>query len=547
MTSLQQSTERRIKKIPQTPSVWEGDRRKMGNIDPDIDQEMAQNGDCIIWIDGSEGIVRAMDMVSPEQGPEAMVRTLLRAIENPHSPAQPARPQKIVVKDRETQFFLRGALQNLDINIDYAPKLPLIDELFRTLESSQRQRPPQVPPEYADQLEKLALEIWQEGLWDVLADHEIIAIEIGFPEPITVYASVMGMLGQEYGIILYRSLDSLKRFRETVLAEKSVEKLESAFLSQDCWFINFEAKNYDEEDEDFDLEELALDQIQPLFGSLHPYEGMRPFLDEEETIIIYLSLQGLKRFFRDNINELEYEDQDELISNYQISLPKTKKKSQTIPVKVSNLPELSAQLLEMMGDMDDDEDDSIVRISIEDDLIPENSWINFRIMDWSELEILKKNPKIYYHSESIPQQGKGIPVVMVQTSKGKGEAIIEQLKEEGGVKGFSFNPGENSFTDEKFNLGLIQTNQGSLYLLSEFSPDDVGLQEWWEVCEKNNNDMAIIVAMGVTGASKGDPQLKHILGIFETKGLSKNELGIGILQLMPQFDFDFDEDEDDED
>jgi hypothetical protein len=355
------------------------------------------------------------------------------------------------------------------------------------------------------------------------------------------------MLGQEYGIILYRSLDSLKRFRETVLAEKSMERLESAFLSQDCWFINFEAKDCDEEDEDFDLEELALDQIQPLFGSLHPYEGMRPFLDEEETIIIYLSLQGLKRFFRDHIDELEYEDQDELISNYKISLPKTKKKSQTIPVKVSNLPELSAQLLEMMTGMDedDDEDNSIVRVSIEDDLIPENSWINFRIMDWSELEILKNNPKVYYHSESIPQQGEGIPVVMVQTSKGKGEAIIEQLKAEGGVKGFSFNPGENPLTEEEFSLGLIQTNQGSLYLLSEFSPDDVGLQEWWEVCEKNNYDMAIIVAMGVTGVSKGDPQLKHILGIFETKGLSKNELGIGILQLMPQFDFDFDEDDED--
>jgi hypothetical protein len=44
--------------------------------------------------------------------------------------ASPARPQRIVVRDREIQFYLRGALQGLDIAIDYAPELPLIDRMF---------------------------------------------------------------------------------------------------------------------------------------------------------------------------------------------------------------------------------------------------------------------------------------------------------------------------------------------------------------------------------------------------------------------------------
>ncbi len=58
-------------------------------------------------------------------GPEAIVRTLMRAMEHPHSPAKPARPQRIVVRDREIQFYLRGVLQDLDIAIDYAPELPV--------------------------------------------------------------------------------------------------------------------------------------------------------------------------------------------------------------------------------------------------------------------------------------------------------------------------------------------------------------------------------------------------------------------------------------
>jgi hypothetical protein len=38
---------------------------------------------------------------SARTGPEATVRTLLRAMEHPNSPATPARPQKIVVRDSQ--------------------------------------------------------------------------------------------------------------------------------------------------------------------------------------------------------------------------------------------------------------------------------------------------------------------------------------------------------------------------------------------------------------------------------------------------------------
>jgi len=48
----------------------------------------------------------------------------------------------------------------------------------------------------------------------------------------------MGMLGMEYGILLYRSEQSLKRFRASVLTEESPEQLEEAFLKQDCLFFD---------------------------------------------------------------------------------------------------------------------------------------------------------------------------------------------------------------------------------------------------------------------------------------------------------------------
>ena len=142
MSGLNRNTCRRLKKLPQIPSVWEGDRRPLVGFSDSVEPDSEGSGECILWVDGSEGIIRAMDVVSPEMGPEAVVRALLRAMEHPQSPARPARPSKIVVRDREIQFFLRGVLQDLEITIDYYSDLPLNDELFRGFEVIALQRQP---------------------------------------------------------------------------------------------------------------------------------------------------------------------------------------------------------------------------------------------------------------------------------------------------------------------------------------------------------------------------------------------------------------------
>jgi len=38
------------------------------------------------------------------------------------------------------------------------------------------------------------------------------------------------------------------------------------------------------------------------------------------------------------------------------------------------------------------------------------------------------------------------------------------------------------------------------------------------------------------GASRGQPQLRDMMALFETRSLSPRELGLGMLHLMPQFD-----------
>ncbi|PSF37540.1 hypothetical protein C7H19_10265 [Aphanothece hegewaldii CCALA 016] len=561
MSILPQTTQRRLKKIPIIPGVvWEGDRRSLLGMKTTMEPDSEGSEECVIWVDGSEGFVRAMDVVSVDAGPEAIVRTFLRAIETPHRPAKPARPQKIVVRNKEIHFFLRGVLQNLDIDIELIPELPLIDELFRGFEEMNHSRPPALPATQEASLKKIALELWQEAPWYVLADYDILSIKINQWGVDTLYACVMGMLGREYGVILYRSLDSLKQFRMAALEKKSLEQLEKAFLSQDCWFLSYESMmdldpdDDDDEEEPIDLASLPLSEIRPVFGSVHPYEGIRPYLDEEEAIVVNVALQSLLRFYRNTHSELAEETLQLISKRFRVSVMSQSQTQETISTTVSTLPELSSEFLAILEQVeddddddeydfefdDDDDDDDENTFSLREDLIPDNSFLSLGMITWDIHEQIKTRPQIYYQSQNISQKGDGMPIIMVQTTRPKAKEIIQRIQMGGGLKAIFFNPGEDPFTDVTYDLGILQLGNGEFYLFGEFIGDEPehmkARKNWDNRCQKSKGYCGLIIAMGVTGSSRGNPQLTDMLALFETQFMKSEDLEIGVLQLLPHFD-----------
>ncbi len=542
MTALPPTTRRRLKNIPQTPTVWEGDRRPLGNMASHLDRDLDESGECIIWVDGSEGSVRAMDVVPSHMGMEAVVRTLLRAIESPHHPTQPTRPQKIVVRDREIQFFLRGALQGLDINIEYAPDLPLIDQLFEGFEQIEGNKPPALPNSYEPLLNHTAIQIWENAPWELLADSDILAVELKGCDIERVYLCIMGMMSSEYGVLLYRSLESLKQFRAAVLQDnKTPEELETAFLSQDCWFLNYE--EIEEEYEDEDDEEFGLVQIMPFFGSLHPYEGMRPFIDEEEAKMIYVVLESLLRFCQKNRKKLAAEPIEEISKSYRISLPSETPTIETVSTKVSTLPELTAELLAMDNrrSLDEFGDTTKIDIPIQEDLIPDGSIVTLGSISWDLVEQIRTNKRTYYQSLNIESKGTELPTILIQTTRPKAKTLIEKIKGCGGLKAVCFNPGEDPYSGDIYDLGMLQTGDGELFIFAEYPQDEPqnikALKKWHQRCQKTKGHCGLAIAMGATGESRGNPQPKDMLAIFEIKAINGQELGIGMLQLMPNFEF----------
>jgi hypothetical protein len=541
MTALNQTTRRRLQKLPQIQSVWEGDRHPLSaglraSIEWVAAESVSKNeGECILWVDGSQGMVRAMDVVTPDAGPEAVVRVLLRAMEYPHSPAKPARPQKIVVRDREIQFFLRGVLQDLDIVIDYVPELPLIDEILHSFQDVVSSRNPQLPPEYAEALRKKADEIWLDAPWELLSDHQILAIELNHWDIGTLYASVMGMLGMEYGILLYRSLDSLKRFRQRVLANESMEQLEEAFLEQDCLFLTFERAGNTEFDDDMTLEaHLSPADVQPVFGNLHPLEGPRSFLYDEEAIALLVTLEALHRFFRDHQTKLLDGEFSAITSRYRIATLGTEDKSK-VGVKVETMPDLAAELLEM-GDLDEESELPAIR----DDLVPEDSFLSLGVIPWEMVGVLRQSANLHQPGNPI-EAGDGLPVVLIQTSRPKAKSMIEDIQNSGGLQAICFNPGEDPLGSKHYDLGLFQTGNGDLCLFGEFVEDDpvhaAARKKWNQRCQKTKGYCGLVIAKGLKGSTRGNPQVKDMVALFETKSLSAEDLGLGTLELRLQVDW----------
>jgi hypothetical protein len=569
MNALNRSTHRRLQKLPQAPSVWEGDRCCLSpsiKIKDDLD---ASPKDCILWVDGNEAVVRSLEMVPGETGYEATVRALVRAMESPNPPSSPARPKKILVRDRELQFYLRGVLQDLNISIEYSSDLPLIDDLRQGLQNFLGNGSTvTLPAGYGVFLLQAAYEIWADSPWTNLDDAKIFSVRLNYEDVDTLYVSLLGMLGEEYGVLLYRSLDSLKAFRQKVLeGGASPAVMEEAFLEQDCFFLTYEPVDETEpfvaESED---ESEALDALQaqfqeeagmlPSFGTLHPLEGMRQVLYPEEAAVLCVALAGLHRFFQRNLDQLDMDLFPRKTGRYRV--PDPAHPDQMIQVQVSTLPELSAELYEMMPEDEDEEaileDFDALREFLasagfpvpptlpvlRDDLIPTDSFFSLGSIPWEVLEILRQSAQYLQPAEdSFPKKADGFPIILIQTSRPKAIKLIETIQAAGGLKAIAFNPGEDNYSGMVYDLGILQTQNSEMHLFGEFdSQDPVHIQarkKWDQRCKKTKGHCGLIVARGVTGAARGNPGLDDMMGLFEVRSLTGKDLGLTALKLVPRF------------
>ena len=179
--------------------------------------------------------------------------------------------------------------------------------------------------------------------------------------------------------------------------------------------------------------------------------------------------------------------------------------------------------------------------SLRDDLIPEDSFLSLGVVSWEMLEYLRQGVN-YHQAGEIKPVGDGLPVILIQTSRPKAKTVIENIEKAGGLKAICFNPGADPFGGDRYDLGLLQTQNGELFLFGEFLDDDPvhveARKKWNQRCKNTKGYCGLIIAKGLTGAARGNPQLRDMMALFEARSLSPKDLGIGTLQLMPQLQFE---------
>ncbi len=535
---LTPATVRRLKSLPQLPSVWEGDWQPLGAGMMPMIQSVRGEGICLLWVDGTAGMVRAMDVVPPDTGKEAMVRALLQAMESPQG-APPARPQKIVVRDRELHFYLRGILSDLDIKVEWQPDLPLIDEIYSTF-GEESPFDTLLPEPFDTLLPQKAERLWRDAPWRYLADHQLIEIQLNRWDIGSLYVSIMGNLGMEYGILFYRSLDVLIQFRQRVQEkdeEEDMERtMEEAFLQQDCLFVTYDTAD----EQEFPLiGMLPWDQIEPRFGLIHPLEGLRPSLDNDEAAVMTVALEALHRFISRHRKTL-IDGFGACSGTYRIPDPDPTQGRKTITVNVSSLPDIADQLLGPDDDSELNDEDyegltvsEGLQVSIKADLIPERSMVALGMLPWDLVELAGLLDQFYRITEAeIPTEGDGFPVLVIRTTRPKAIALIETLKAAGQPDSLCFPLGLDPTHGAQFELEILKMKNGDLHLVGEFRQEDQGhayaKAKWDRRCQSTGGICGLLVAMGASGSSARSGTLKpnHMMALFEMRCVSPEEMGV---------------------
>jgi hypothetical protein len=537
MHSFNRSTRRRLLSLPQLPTVWEGDRLPMA----DASVASLSEGEfptCILWVDGIAGSVRAMEMISSTEGSEAMVRSLLHAMEKPleaaHDRNPPGRPRKIVVRDRELHFFLRGLLQGMEIEVEYQAELPVIDQLFEGIREMMGVGDPGLPEAYGEPVMTALEAIWRLAPWEYLQDHDVIEIKLQGLDLDAFYLSVLGNLGMEHGLLLYRSVESLQRFRQRAIDNPNdMNAMQAAFLEQDCLFITYAPldEDFDGEFDEFSL--LDWEDLDPEIGSIHPLEGVRGELDDDEALTLLVALQGLTQFLQKRQDSL-CDDFKAFSDQFEVKTQAPDGTIQAHSVAVATLAELSAELsTELVSQPgrsragSDRGGSALGAFRFGDDLIPSGSIVLLSQVDsaaYVELQaaVSRVTPLAY---KSIGD----MPILRIQTSKPKAQAIAAMIDRGLGLNGIAFLDVAHPFGGSSGAVILsIRLNDHGWQMVIDYQQGEsqVIRDRWLKAIAKNKGRCALGLYSGVSGKHQGNPTARELVMLYETEFRSMEELGL---------------------
>lgn len=182
--------------------------------------------ELLLWLELPDELVLGVEVLDP-RAPTTIVDSLLRAMQRP-AVGPPRRPDRVRVADAALASELRAAVPGLEIVVASTPELDAtVAEMMETMEAMRR---PAAPESYFEQgrlplavlsnLFRVAAPLYKRAPWKVAHDGQVLRLDIPQLGVEGACVSLIGMLGQSLGFLIFPSLAQYLAFRRNLDAPR---------------------------------------------------------------------------------------------------------------------------------------------------------------------------------------------------------------------------------------------------------------------------------------------------------------------------------------
>ncbi|MGQ9866495.1 MAG: DUF6930 domain-containing protein [Pseudanabaenaceae cyanobacterium] len=466
------STLRRLQKLPRTAAVWEGDCRPLSPPTP-LEGRIAASP-CLLWVDSSAEMVRALLFVDVATTREAFVQGLIQAMERPQSPALPGLPAKILVRDRALQRFLQEVLQSLSIPVEYASYLPLIDEIFVNLSLWPDTAPATVPDTCTVVMQEQLAVLQELAPWETVPLWRVVELTLAFPRVTeTLYGTVVQ--NEEQGVLFFRRAADLLNYYQRLATAASWSDLEAVLQIQNCWFVTLD-------------ESIAGGSVAMCFGSRHPFEGERGYLDEDEAGVLAAAIAGAVAFWR--------AAPEQLAEGLTTLLPLSKA---TVSVRARPAVALESSLREWLRPLTTLHDGHGVP-----------PLVTLQEMSRQQMEVLRGSRRCRQQLDAFPLT---LPLLLWQMPRESAAALIQELTAAGGLLGTGFYPLPNGGG----YLAVLVAVNGDRLCSAPLSQETDQILRWQKAAARSGDSCAVAIAVASRRKNRYRAELRQILAYYEVR------------------------------
>lgn len=227
---------RTIAALPQVRrEIWEIGRRPLSITDAELRRQKARPEVLLAVQAGERGGVVSYELIPSTTPPAALADFARRAMQEPML-GPPRRPQAMRVAAQAEAGVLHEPLGAVGVWLEVSTSLATLENLHRELELAlggvsggyrtlAMQAGERLDENVLREFFRVARAFYRAELWIDLSGEILFEIELQPAEGSahTLYAILMGNMGEEFGLAVYASMDDLRRFHE--VSEHQAERL----------------------------------------------------------------------------------------------------------------------------------------------------------------------------------------------------------------------------------------------------------------------------------------------------------------------------------